>query len=117
VKAYQCGRLRQVVTLQNPGPEAFDAFRQPVPAWTTVGTFSASVRPLAGREAIVAKQVKAEATHMITMRYLGPTVAIDPTSRLLYGSRVFNVVQVTNVEERHRWYEVTVQEIQQGGAL
>jgi SPP1 family predicted phage head-tail adaptor len=117
VKAYQCGKLRQVVTLQNPGPETFDSFRQPVPSWTTIGVFSAQVRPLSGREAIVAKQVKAEASHMITMRYLGPSVVINPTSRLLYGSRVFGIVQVINVEERHRWYEIVAQEIQQSGGV
>lgn len=120
MKAYQSGRLRQTVTLMAPpapGSETFDSFYQPIPSWTTVGTFSASIRPLNGREAIVAKQVKAEATHMITMRYLGPSITINPLNRIVYGSRVFGVVQVINVEERDRWYEIVAQEIQQTGQV
>ncbi len=117
MKPYRPGALRQIVTLRNPAAETYDSFGQPIPSWTTVGIFSAQIRPLAGREAIVAKQVKAEATHGITMRYLGPSVVLNPLSQLLYGSRIFGVVQVINVEERDRWYEIIAQEIQQTGQV
>lgn len=117
MKHYRAGAMRQQVTLQAPAAETLDSFGQPIPSWTTIGTYSAQIRPLSGREAIVAKQVKAEATHAITMRYLGPTIAVNPTCQLLYGSRVFGIVQVCNVEERDRWYEIIAQEVQQTGQV
>lgn len=118
MSAYRSGQMRQTVTLQQPvTPQTFDSFGQPIVSYTTSGPYSAQIRPLSGREAIVAKQVKAEATHMITMRYLGPTVVLNPLTRIVYGTRIFGVVQVLNVEERDRWYEIIAQEIQQTGQV
>lgn len=113
----KCGTFRQRITLTTPAtPETFDTFGQPIKSYTAVGTYWAEVRPLAGHEAIVAKQVKAEATHAVSMRYLGLTV-INPLDRIQLGSRVFGVVSVRNVEERNRRYELLVQEIQVQGAV
>jgi SPP1 family predicted phage head-tail adaptor len=120
VRSYRAGAMRQQVTLQAPpapGAEEFDTFGQPVPDWTTVGVFSAQVRPLSGREAVSARQIKAEATHAIVMRFLGPDVAVNPTCRLLYGTRTFGIIQVVNAEERDRWYEIIAQEIQTTGQV
>jgi head-tail adaptor len=104
--------------LQQPATtETFDTFGQPVASWTTVGTFWGFLRPATGREAIIAKQTKAEATHLLTTRYLGSGVAINPTYRWVLGSRVFGIVEIRNIEERNRAYEMTLQEIQQTGSV
>jgi SPP1 family predicted phage head-tail adaptor len=120
VKPLRIGQYRQRLTLQSPpvpGSETFDSFGQPVPNWTTVGTYWGYLRPLMGHEAVVAKQIKAEATHQLSTRYLGSSVAINPTYRWLLGSRVFGIVQIINVEERNRSYEMLVREIQQSGKV
>lgn len=118
MKPNRAGLYRQRVTLQQLAtPETFDTFGQPVRTWNTVGTYWAEVRPLQGHEAIVAKQIKAEASHLITMRYLGTSVTLNPTDQFLLGSRVFGVVQVLNAEERNRRYEIIVREVQQTGQV
>ena len=65
----------------------------------------------------IARQIKAEASHAISMRYLGPEVTLNPTDRLLLGSRTFNLVSAVNVEERDRRYELVVQEIETTGTV
>lgn len=113
MKVIPSGRLRQKVTLQQlQTPETFDSFGQPLKAWTTVGTFWAEIRPLIGQEAYVARQMKAEATHMMTLRYLGGGVTLNPTMQFLYGDRTFGIVEVRNVDERNWQYDLTVREIQ-----
>lgn len=113
MKPTRTGTLRQRVTLQQlPAAETFDSFGQPVQTYQTVGTYWAEVRPLAGQEAYVARQVKAEATHAVTLRYLGSSLTINPTDRLICKGRTFGIVEIRNVEERNRRYELTVKEIQ-----
>jgi SPP1 family predicted phage head-tail adaptor len=97
--------------------ETFDSFSQPIPSWTTIGTYWGYLRPLTGRELVIAKQIKAEATHMLTIRYLGSEVAINPTYRWVLGTRTFGIVEVRNIEERNRSYEMTLREIQQSGSV
>ena len=120
------GELWCQLVLQNPTtPEAVDSFGQPVGGFTPVGAFSASIRPLDGREATVAKQIKAEASHVITMWYLGPTVSITPLSQFIYtdptlspsNPRTFGVVSVINIKERNWWYKIVAHEIQQTGPV
>lgn len=114
MRPLRVGLHRQRLTLLSPATtETFDTYSQPVPTPTTVGTFWGYLRPLQGRELIVAKQVKATATHMLTTRWLGSAVAINPTFRWQLGSRLFGIVEVRNIEERNRQYEMTLQEIQQ----
>jgi head-tail adaptor len=118
VKPVRAGLLRNKVTLQAPAAsETFDSFSQPIQSWTTIGTFFAWIRPLMGREAVVAKQVKAEATHGITMNWLGSSVSPNPTYQILYNGRVFGIIQVINVEERNIQYDIIAQEIQQTGQV
>ena len=108
------------MVLQSPTvPELVDSFGQPQKNWTTIGTYSLYLRPLSTKEAAVARQIKAEATHNATTRWLGNSVQINPTCRFVTvdGKRVFGIVQVLNVEERNRQYEMILMEIQQTGAL
>lgn len=103
----KAGRLRQRLELQTADATA-DDYGDEIPGWTTVGTYSASVSPLTGREAANAQQVKAEVTHKIVMRYVG---AIVPTQRFLWGTRVLSILWVRNIDERNREYEIYCQEV------
>lgn len=67
--------------------------------WATLATVWAAIEPLTGREFFQAQQVQAEVSHKITMRhYTG--ITISPKDRLLYGTRVFRIESMLNVEER-----------------
>lgn len=118
MKPLRVGRHRQRLSLYSPATtETFDSFAQPVPNPTLVGTYWGYLRPLSGHEAIVAKQVKAEATHGLTTRYLGSAIAICPTWYWMLGARKFGIASIQNIEERNRQYEFILVEIQQSGSV
>ena len=101
------GDLRHRVTYQEP-VETLDAYRQPVVTWQAVGTYWAEVRPLAGRELEVARQLRADVTHAVAMRRVG---AIGPKGRLLFRGRTLNIVSVLDVGERRRELKLVCAEV------
>ena len=107
MRPLRVGEHRSRVVLQNPAsPETFDSFHQPIANFVTVGTFFAFVRPLVGHELVAAKQIKAQASLAIRMRWMGSSVVVSPLSRLVYNGRVFGLFDVKNTEERGRAYEM-----------
>lgn len=80
---------------------------QPNGAWSTYDTVWASIEPISGREYFNASGERAEVTHKIKLRS-GPSVL--PKHRALFGSRVFNIRSVLNLEERGRWLQLMVTE-------
>lgn len=108
----RAGPKRQRISVQTLS-EVQDTFGQTIPTWTTQGTYWAEVRNLAGREAVNAKQIKADTTHQVTMRYIGTlfsTAGLLPSMRLLFNTRVFNILWVNNIDERNREYQLLCQE-------
>ncbi len=66
--------------------------------WSTVATWWAEIQPKRGLEKDQADQVKSVRTHRIYMRYFTP--GISEEYRVLYGSRIFQIVAVINPGER-----------------
>jgi SPP1 family predicted phage head-tail adaptor len=68
--------------------------------WATIagGTVWAAVEPASVREYVTAQQMAAEATTTIRMRY---HAGVKPKMRVLYGSRVFDIQGIMDVDERH----------------
>lgn len=113
----QSGKFRQRVQLQAPNQtEVFDSFGQPVVTWTTLGTYWAQVSPLTGHELVSARQVKAQASLKVRIRYQGQ-VSVSPENRLVLNGRTLGLIDVRNIEERNRVYEMTAYEIQQAGPV
>lgn len=75
-----------------------DAFNQPAETWIDVATVSARIRPLTGRELLLAKGVQALSTHEVEMRYRAD---VDPTMRLVHQARIFAIDNVADVGMRH----------------
>lgn len=94
------------VTLEAPPPpgENRDAtYGDPQPAWGPVAEVWASVKPLSGREAMLAQQLQPDVTHAVRLRY---RAGVGPECRLVLKGRKLNVVSVLNVEERDRSLEL-----------
>ena len=118
MRPIRAGKYRQRVQLQvESAPESFDSYGQPIPNWTTVGTYWARVQPLSGHELVAAKQVKAQATIQVEIRWQGCSIPIGPTNRLLMNGRQFGIFDVRNIEERDRKYTMTAYEIQTAGPV
>jgi len=54
-----------------------------------------------------AQQVSSALSHKIILRYLD---GVKPQMRVLYGSRIFHIVSVINVEERNEVLELLCEE-------
>ena len=93
------GRLRQTVSVQTRTSNqniSGDIDQD----WTTVETRRAAILPLSGNETFESNQTDARLTHRVIMRKQGLT--LDPTMRLLFGTRKLNIKAVMNIEERGR---------------
>lgn len=101
------GQLRHRVTVQSLTVTQ-DEYGAPVETWTTMATVWVSIEPLEGREYFAARQVNAEVTGRIRMRYLP---GVLPSMRVLYGTRTFNILSIINPDERKRMTELMVQEV------
>jgi head-tail adaptor len=115
MRPLKAGEHRQRVSFFNPNTtETFDTFRQPAEPFVSIGTFWCFVRPLQGHELVAAKQVKAQATIAIKLRFQGTSVVITPLTKAVFNGRTFGLFDVKNIEERNRGYDMVAYEIQQG---
>lgn len=96
----RAGRLRHRVTIQQltAGSPNQKGTGEPDSAWTDVATVYADVRPLSGRQLLLAQQVSSEVTTEIEIRYrAGVTAAM----RAVLGSTVYEIKAVIDPEQRH----------------
>lgn len=78
------GKLRHEVVVQRPDPASPVSTKgQRQTAYLEVARVRADVQPLMGRDAFIAAQVKASASHTITLRYSARIAAIDGSWRVL----------------------------------
>lgn len=101
------GNFRNKITIQSTA-QAADAYGALVDTWGTFATWWASVEPLNGREYVEAGKVNAEVTTRIKGRYIS---GVLPAMRAMFGTRVFSIVSVININERNRELELMCREI------
>jgi SPP1 family predicted phage head-tail adaptor len=90
------GMLRHKVLIQNPS-ESTDTQGGAEFTWTTVATAWAAVEPLSSREQYWQSQLQTLGTHKVTLRY---TALVTSRSRILFGTRTFEITSKVNTEER-----------------
>lgn len=91
------GSLRHKVTLQKKVVTE-DELKQQTETWTDIATVWASVEPLSGREYFTAKQVNADISVKITMRYRKD---VTPEMRVAFNETVYEILSVIDPEERN----------------
>lgn len=96
------GRMRHRVTIQSQST-AQDGHGQPVDTWTDVQSVWASIRPISSKEYYAASGERGEITHEIKIRF-GATVSSE--DRIVYGTRVFDIMPPFDVDERNRFLVV-----------
>jgi SPP1 family predicted phage head-tail adaptor len=96
------GDLRHRVSIQTNTPSK-DPNGGEVASWSTTSTVWASVQTLTGRKLEIARQIDAEATVEVRMRYCGSGGSANVTvlNRLLFGTRVFEPFLIVNEHERN----------------
>lgn len=103
MKAMEAGRLTKRIEIQEDAGTGLDAAGSPTRSWTTRRTTWASIEPLSqtGRETFQGAQIRPDLTHKIVVRFRSD-VAIKPSWRVLYGTRVFEIGVIAHTEEAQR---------------
>ena len=67
-------------------------------SWEDVQTVSASVLPIQARQQFEYKSINVDASHLIRIR--GHVPVSETINRILWGTRVFEILTVENIQER-----------------
>lgn len=102
-------RLRHRVALQSK-TQSRDALGGFSNSWATQATVYASIKPVSGRDTQEAQQIEHRATHTIWVRH---RTDIQPDWRVLFGTRVFEIVggPLRKFDERIVMLELQVVEV------
>ena len=109
----RAGQLRHSITIQQK-VLTVDANGDRTEAWTTYLTSWASIETGNGREFFAAKQVMADLTHTVRIRYYS---GIRPDMRIAYldlktnTTRYFNIRAILNPDERNEMLTMQATEI------
>lgn len=103
----EAGRLRHRIRIEEK-VESRDTYGGERETWITKATVWGEVAPLVGREYLEARQMTAEMTTRIRIRYLE---GVKPQMRAVFGSETFDIQAVQNVEERDREMVLMCREI------
>jgi len=104
----RAGRLRHRLTIQSPVNAQDEYGAKTQYAWVDEATVWGSVEPLRGRELVEAGREAAEVTTRIVIRY---RTDVGPECRVVWGTRVYDVLSAINVEERDRQLELICREV------
>lgn len=100
------GTLRHRVTIQSETRTADGAGGFTL-TWADVATVWGAVEPLKGMERLRAQQIEAPVTHSVTIRH---RTDVSTKERIKFGTRLFNIRDVINPDERDRWLELLCEE-------
>tara|TARA_R100001443_G_scaffold487_3_gene2000 strand:+ start:14826 stop:15179 length:354 start_codon:yes stop_codon:yes gene_type:complete len=106
------GDLRHLVEIQNSTRTTDDAGGY-TNSYSTVCRVFASIKPKKGLEVFntgsSGMQIENPVTHEIFIRYRDD-VTISNTSKIVFGTREFNIKSILNMEERDRFYKIEAEE-------
>lgn len=115
ITARNPGLLRHEVTIQALSHsrtgigEAVDVFTD----WQV--NIPAQVEGSKGREFWASQQLQADTTNIVSMRYIDPDDAhpngVEPKMRIVYGTRLFDILYVNDQSDRHIWLDIECREL------
>jgi SPP1 family predicted phage head-tail adaptor len=78
--------------------------------WETYATRSAAFKSRGGSERFASDMIQAGQTHRVRMRSDSTTRGISPAMRMVYDSRVFNILAAVDEDETRQWVVLDVVE-------
>ena len=90
------GKLRELIDIEECS-EATRTSGDVTETWSQVDQVYAEFMDSRGREFVNARQLNAELTHVLRLRY---DSTLTPQHRITWDSRVFNILSVRDVNER-----------------
>lgn len=108
----RAGELRHRIIIEKKA-EGGNTYGEVTASWSSnIGAW-ARISPLRGSQFFASKQVQADMSHKITMRYatLAASTAIRPGyCRVKFGDRTFTINSVINVDERNIYLDLMCSE-------
>ncbi len=101
------GSKRHLITIEEFQQSIEPTFGEEVKTWVEFNKAWASIIPVSVDERYISKEKNATATHKITIRYI-PNLSVK--MRVVFGSRIFNIVSVLNINERNKMIQLIVEE-------
>ena len=102
----RAGELRHWVELWKPTKTTADS-GDVIETYAQVATVPANVKPLTGAELMQARQMSAEVSHAISLRYYA---GLGPGWKIVLGDRTLFATSVVNVDEGNREHQVMATE-------
>jgi SPP1 family predicted phage head-tail adaptor len=97
--APKIGALRHRIVIQQTTQTRADD-KSVLDSWSTFCTADAEILPLSGSEDYVARGITASVVYSVKMRY---RPGIDSKMRIVFGSRIFQIYSVRNLDEQGRF--------------
>lgn len=91
------GKLRHRIVIED-SIAGRDSFGAEISEWIQFAKVWANVSPVSGREFIAFKQINAEISTKVTIRYLA---GITSEMRVLFKDRIFEINSIINPEEKN----------------
>lgn len=85
-----------------------DEYGQQLETWITIATVYAKIKPLVGKEFILAQQISTNLSHDVTIRYRR---WIKPKMRVSYLDRYFEILAVIDSDEKREWLYLKCREV------
>lgn len=98
----QLGRLNRRITIEAKSVTR-DSYGGEAITWTPVATVWAAVLPIRGREYVAIREAGAELTTRFVIHY---RAGITPAMRIAYGGGYYDIVEVIDSEDGHRFLEL-----------
>ena len=107
VKLMRIGSQRNKIIIESAALSK-DNFGAITRTYSTFATWWASISPITGREYVSDGKVNSEVTTRMRGRWIS---GILPAMRAKFGTRIFSIVAVINIDERNREIELLCKEV------
>lgn len=98
--------VRHQIELQSEALTPNDSGGQDV-VWTTFETVWASLKPKIVKEVPFGAKLESRVQHDVFFRYVS---GVDTSDRIKFGTRIFQVKAVINLDEKNEWLHVLSEE-------
>ena len=98
--------MRHYIDLQS-ATASQDGYGEESKVWATDESIFAQIQPLRGQQLLEYQQINAELTHRIIIRH---TSNATPEKRIKFGTRIFDINVVRNIDERNIYQELLCKE-------
>jgi SPP1 family predicted phage head-tail adaptor len=103
----RAGSLKHRVVFQEQ-KSTKNNYGEKVDEWVDTLTAPVGIRTISGKEQYLSNQNYSTLSHLLEARY---SSLINTKQRILFGTRIFNILAVLNVYEANKRLEILVEEV------